>query len=449
MRNGRYGLGIDVGDRRIAVAVCEDDGPTARPLPPPPVPEGTLRSLLAHTGTATPVRVGGREVAAADLLAEVVQQVREAAAATRGRPDGWTVVTVPPSWDGPRCAALADALQRAGVPRFTLLSRAVAATARQVAVGRLRAGATVAVYDLGPSRLELAVVGPAPDGSAALDQLAAPPDPVSWAVRPAPGESDELLADRTRESAAAVVAAAAAAGLAVGDLDAVVLTGAGAGAPRVAEVLGDELDRPLVVGPDPALTAALGASGLAAWALSVDTAVDTTVDAAADTTPGAGTPAGRPAAVAGAARGSSPSAPPSRSCEGSGPARNRRRRRTGLVAALLALLVVVPATLDEVLGATDEAGTSAARDATTQADDPAPGPDTPEDDVPAPAGEGPDEVPAQDDGPDGRTPPAPGTARAGSSASGGGGTSGTRDHARDHARHHARHHAPPDDTPRP
>jgi len=292
---------------------------------------GTARSrpLVARVGDPVPVYAGGRALPAAELVAAAVEQVRELAAERAGRPDAWTVVTVPPSWAGHRCAALAHALTAAGVPRFSLVSSAVAAVSAHVAAGDLPAEPTVAVYDLGAGTLDTAVVGPTADQP--LAHLAVPPAPLPWggrdvddavvthvldcmgtpsgdagalraacvaakealstatvvrvdldgaadgSVRLTREELDEALAGPARRSAGVLAATVAAAGLRPADLDAVVLAGGGVRVPLVAEVLSGELGRPLVVGDDPALTAALGAATLAAEAIALDTAAERTV----------------------------------------------------------------------------------------------------------------------------------------------------------------------------
>ena len=334
MRNGEYGLGIDVGDGAVSAAVCGTDGGAValrlgegrvtvavgddgRVLLVPA--DGTARTphLVARVGDPVPVYAGGRAVPAAELVAAAVQRVRELAAQREGRPDAWTVVTVPPSWAGHRCAVLAGALTSAGVPRFSLVSAAVAAVAAHVAAGDLPAEPTVAVHDLGAGMLDTAVVGPTPDQP--LAHLAVPPPPLPWggrdvddlvvahvvgcletpggdagalraacvaakealstatAVRVADGpvrltreELDEVLLEPAQRAAAVLAATVAAAGVVPEDLDAVVLAGGGVRVPLVAEVLSGELGRPLVVGADPALTPALGAAALAAEAIAAE-----------------------------------------------------------------------------------------------------------------------------------------------------------------------------------
>jgi hypothetical protein len=370
VRNGEYGLGVDVGDGAVSAAVCgPDDGAVPLRLGAGPVaaavgddgrialvPAGGTAGrspLVARVGDPVPVYAGGRAVPAAELVADAVQRVRALAAEQEGRPDAWTVVTVPPSWAGHRCTVLADALTAAGVPRFSLVSSAVAAVAAHVVAGDLPPEPTVAVYDLGAGSLDTAVVGPGADRL--LDHLAVPPARLPWGGRDVddvvlahvldcrgapdgdPGalraacraakealstatvvsvdaggadgpvrltreELDEVLAGPVRGSAEALAAAVAAAGLAPGDLDAVVLTGGGVRVPLVAEAVSDELGRPLVVSGDPALTAALGAAALAADALTAE--------------PPADAPAAGPRAVSPAVEGTSPALPQPRAPRG-------------------------------------------------------------------------------------------------------------------------------------
>ncbi|MGY1733686.1 Hsp70 family protein [Geodermatophilus sp. SYSU D01045] len=409
VRDGEYGLGIDIGDGTVAAAVCADDGTEAEPLPledPAGRPagievddhgvrlgspaRGRTAHLLARVGTTTPLRLATGPVPAAAVVAGAVQLVRAAAALRMGRPDAWTVVTVPPSWAGHRRGALAAALEEAGVPRFTLVSAAVAAVARHTGTGELPERPTVAVYDLGAATVDVAVVGPDPgDPDAGLPgHLAPPPAPLGWggrdvddrlvghvrrsttgtpdaaaaealrracvaakealsaetatrvqvgaeAVRLTREELDELVADPVRESAGRLLAAVEAAGVDPAALDAVVLTGGGARMPLVAEVLSGELGRPLTLGPAPELTVALGAAGLAAEALAADGVPGTTGDHLLPEVPvttlatvDTAPPAAVPATTRRPAAGAPPRGPEGvrRPAAGPAPARARARR---------------------------------------------------------------------------------------------------------------------------
>lgn len=353
MHDGEYGLGIDIGDGTITAAICrcDDEGsPAAQALPigaaGPVAPaavgvaaDGSVRvdeplpaeadahhvvgHVMARVGTPTPLRIGDRWVAAAEVAGAIAARVRTVAEAHEGRRPALTVVAVPPSWGEYRLACLADGLQAADATPFRLVSSAVAATYHHVAEADLRAEARVAVYDLGASTLDTAVVGPTPDG--ALDHVAVPPAPIPWggrdiddallghvldcldgelpvgdlsrlqAVRRAAvaakealsrdtvtqldaeasgiplrvtrDELDELIDTPLQESLTAITNAIAGAGLQADDLDGVVLAGGGAHLPLVAERLSDVLGRPLIIDATPTLTTALGAARWAADAL--------------------------------------------------------------------------------------------------------------------------------------------------------------------------------------
>jgi hypothetical protein len=425
VRNGEYGLGIDIGGGAVSAAVSWDDEGAAAAAEPlavggrgTPVPAALVvdddgrvtfgagagaapvGQVLARVGDPAPVYVGDRPVGAAELVAGAVQRIREAAARHAGRPDSWTVVTVPPSWGGHRRAVLARALETAGVPRFSLVSSAVAAASHHVRCGDLPPDATVAVYDLGASTLDTAVVGPTLDEP--LGHLGVPPAPRPWGgrdfddavvayavryvgtpadaaaaralraactaakealsaettvlvavdgpdgpVRLTREELDEVLDGPTRASVPAVLEALAAAGVELTELDAVVLAGGGVRVPLVAEVLSGELGRPLVVAPDPALTPALGAAALAAGALVA-------VRPLADATPDAGTDA--VAAELALPPGETPRQGRRGSRRPGGaqrPARTRRSariRRGAVVAGGFLGLVVLPPAVAGVIG---------------------------------------------------------------------------------------------------
>src|SRR5690348_8981913 len=126
MSAGGYGLGIDIGYSRVAVAACNpDDERCAEPLRPPPLLDvGRIGALLDRVGDPVPLYVDGHPRTAADAVAALVAEVAERAAEQLGAPAAHTVVTVPPSWTEHRRSALADALHGTA----TLASSAVAVT---------------------------------------------------------------------------------------------------------------------------------------------------------------------------------------------------------------------------------------------------------------------------------------------------------------------------------
>ncbi|MDK3255095.1 Hsp70 family protein [Blastococcus capsensis] len=345
-----YALGVDIGDETVTAAVCHPDGtPAPVPVgdavlaaaavrlapvggpdlndPADPRPGTTTpltRHLMSRVGVPVPLLVAGHPVQAADIVAAVVAAIQSLAAAQEGRPPSWTVLTLPPSWGPHRHTALAEALATHCTGLISLASGAVAAVRHQLADDG-GAGRTIAVYDLGASTLDTAVVRTATDGGPA--HVAVPPAPLAWggrdiddavlghvvaALAPAAAgprrapvvrealaglraqcvaakealssgthvrldvdlpsgtttlrvvreDLEELLTDAVRSSVDALRRTVEDAGLRVADLDGVLLVGGAGRMPLVAELLSAELGRPLLVPEDPALAGALGAARL-------------------------------------------------------------------------------------------------------------------------------------------------------------------------------------------
>jgi molecular chaperone DnaK (HSP70) len=179
-----YQLGVDVGTTSVVAAVHRVDGsggadradvvPLGGGGPTMPcalhlardggvtVGEGALRlagidpsrvvrALPRHVGDPAPVLVGGGAWAAEDLLARLVRRVVDRVAEREGGPAARTVLAHPVWWTADTRERLAAALADVGVH--------VTWTAEPVAVARaVRAGGTVAVYDLGGGRFDAAVV---------------------------------------------------------------------------------------------------------------------------------------------------------------------------------------------------------------------------------------------------------------------------------------------------
>jgi hypothetical protein len=447
VRNSEYGLGVDIGDGTVAAAVCRTDGDlevaTALPLgdagPGSVAPQGeaprveVTRQVMARVGTPGPLYVDGRWIHPGDAVAAVVARVREVATAQEGCPPARTVLAVPPSWGPHRRACLMESLQTA-CPDVSLVSSAVAATHHHMASTAMASTAlpqrgTVAVYDLGASTLDTAVVGPADDGG--LRHLAVPPPPLPWGgrdiddallahvlrgvERPADGDApvaspvglrervvaakealaadtvacvdlplptgpvrvtrdelEDLLDRRIEESVVRVAAAITGAGLGADDVDGVVLAGGSARLPLVAERLSAGLGLPVVVDPEPELTVALGAARLAAAALPV---ADERAGIARITRPGHDLPSSGEAAAPALVRAVTPR--PARSPAGSprgvprpprGPSGRHRSRRVVIVAAMFLGLVGVTSSLIAVVS---DVRTAPAAQGQTPAADPA------------------------------------------------------------------------------
>ena len=349
----RYGLGIDVGDQTITAAIChlEDHEFRSEPLRldtelagrPPHLGGLPAPHLLARVGDPTPLYdvapsdgapTDIRPRTAVELLADLVARVRQHSETVEGETPELTVLAVPPSWGEHRRAEVTAALTAAvGENTCTLASSAVAATRHHRATAGSADVGTVAVYDLGASTVDTAVVRATESGT--LEHAAVPPPPCAWggrdiddavlehvgkalgfpertgatlpgdrarltalrsacvaakeklstelvtrvdvslprtdgSVRLVRADLDELIAGSVAESVAVVRDAVTDAGLAPDDLDGVILTGGGAVVPLVAETLSAELEVPLLVSDRPALTVACGAAELAADLMAVE-----------------------------------------------------------------------------------------------------------------------------------------------------------------------------------
>lgn len=135
---------VEVGEAAIRRAATE--------------PERVTRDLLERIGDEVPLALGDRsypaEMLAAALVAWVVDRVEE----HEGAPASQLVVTHPVGWGVHRRTVLQAALRDLDLPELTLLPRPVAAAEAYAATERLEVGQEIAVYSLGASRFEAAVL---------------------------------------------------------------------------------------------------------------------------------------------------------------------------------------------------------------------------------------------------------------------------------------------------
>lgn len=121
-------------------------------------PQRVARDFLDRVGDEVPLALGDRsypaETLAAALVAWVVDRVEE----QEGTPASQLVVTHPVGWGVHRRAVFQAALRDLNLPELTLLPRPVAAAEAYAATERLEVGQEIAVYSLGASRFEAAVL---------------------------------------------------------------------------------------------------------------------------------------------------------------------------------------------------------------------------------------------------------------------------------------------------
>jgi molecular chaperone DnaK (HSP70) len=121
-------------------------------------PDRVDRDFLDRIGDEVPLALGDQhypaETIAAALVAWVVDRVEE----HEGTPASQVVVTHPVGWGVHRRTVLQAALRDLNLPELTMLPRPVAAAEAYAATERLEVGQEVAVYSLGASRFEAAVL---------------------------------------------------------------------------------------------------------------------------------------------------------------------------------------------------------------------------------------------------------------------------------------------------
>lgn len=121
-------------------------------------PERLARDFLDRIGDEVPVALGGRHYPAESLAAALVAWVVDRVEAYEGTPASQLVVTHPVGWGAHRRAVLQAALRELNLPETTMLPRPVAAAEAHAATDRVEVGQEVAVYSLGASRFEAAVL---------------------------------------------------------------------------------------------------------------------------------------------------------------------------------------------------------------------------------------------------------------------------------------------------
>jgi molecular chaperone DnaK (HSP70) len=121
-------------------------------------PERVARDFLDRIGDEVPLTLGDRHFPAETLAAALVGWVVDRVEEFEGMPASQLVVTYPVGWGAHRRAVLLGALREVNLPELTMLPRPVAAAEAYAAKDRIEVGQEVAVYSLGASRFEAAVL---------------------------------------------------------------------------------------------------------------------------------------------------------------------------------------------------------------------------------------------------------------------------------------------------
>ncbi|HEX3258154.1 MAG TPA: Hsp70 family protein [Pseudonocardia sp.] len=120
-------------------------------------PDHIVREFKRRIGDPTPVLVSGRPWAPEELAAQLVQWVVERVTQREGGPATHLAVTHPASWGAHKKDLLGAALRRHGLP-VVFLAEPQAAALHYAAAERVEPGSTIAVYDFGGGTFDAAVV---------------------------------------------------------------------------------------------------------------------------------------------------------------------------------------------------------------------------------------------------------------------------------------------------
>ncbi|WP_350002840.1 Hsp70 family protein [Pseudarthrobacter sp. WHRI 8279] len=287
-------------------------------------PGQVVREFKRRVGDAVPISVGTLSLAAEDVFATMARWVADRAEERQGAPPSEIILTYPAAWGFHRTSLIKDALAAKGLGNVTLLTEPEAAALHYASQVRVEDGSIIAVYDLGGGTFDTAVLRKEasnrfqllgqPEGfehmggadfDAALfryvadhtDGALAGLDPAAPGVLAAlsrlrrecveakealssdseanisvllPGiqqqirlvrpEFESLIEDAVRDTVDALEQSLGQLGLEPAELTAVLLIGGSSRIPLVAQLISEQLDRPIAVDADPKSSICLGAA---------------------------------------------------------------------------------------------------------------------------------------------------------------------------------------------
>ncbi len=287
-------------------------------------PERVVREFKRRVGDEVPISVGSLQLPAEDVFAAMARWVAGRAEEREGAPPSGIVLSHPASWGAHRTQVILGALAAKDLANVTLISEPEAAALHYAAQVRVEDGSTIAVYDLGGGTFDTAVLkktdaghfellgrpegieglGGADFDAAVLRHVAEhageglagldPSEPgvlaalarlrrecveakealsadseasisvllpgVQQQVRLVRSEFEAMISEPIRETVEALEHSLEELGLEPADLTAVLLIGGSSRIPLVAQLISEQLDRPIAVDADPKSSICLGAA---------------------------------------------------------------------------------------------------------------------------------------------------------------------------------------------
>jgi molecular chaperone DnaK (HSP70) len=294
-------------------------------------PDRVVREFKRRVGDSVPIVVGELFVPPEDLFAVMARWVVDRAEEREGAPPVAITVTHPASWREHKTALVRDALAGVGLADVTLLSEPEAAALHYASLARVDTGSTIAVYDLGGGTFDVAILkktgaqafepigrpegierlggadfddavfghvaAHAVDAFAGLDttdpgvllalsrirrECTEAKEALSFdseasipvllpgtqsQVRIVRTEFESMINGSVRQTIATLRHTIKTAGIDKDDLAAILLIGGSSRVPLVAQLLSEEMTRPLAIDSDPKTSISLGAAFAAAAAL--------------------------------------------------------------------------------------------------------------------------------------------------------------------------------------
>ncbi|WP_397428030.1 Hsp70 family protein [Pseudarthrobacter sulfonivorans] len=288
------------------------------------VPGRVVREFKRRIGDSVPIAVGTLALPAEEIFATMARWVADRAEEREGAPPSEIIISHPAAWGGHRTTAVLAALAAKGLNNVTLISEPEAAALHYASQMRVEDGSTIAVYDLGGGTFDTAILRKTGDGSfeflgrpegieglggadfdaAVLRHVAEhtgevlagldPEDPgalaalarlkrecveakealsadseasisvflpgVQQQVRLVRSEFEAMVEEPIRETVDALERSLEQLGLEPADLTAVLLIGGSSRIPLVAQLISEQLDRPIAVDADPKSSICLGAA---------------------------------------------------------------------------------------------------------------------------------------------------------------------------------------------
>lgn len=121
-------------------------------------PDRVVREVKRRIGDQTPVLVAGEPIDAHTLAACFVRWVVDRVTEREGTPPAGMALTHPASWGRHKCALLTEAIAAQGIGTVTLVSEPAAAAVAYTASQHVEPGSAIGVYDLGGGTFDAAIV---------------------------------------------------------------------------------------------------------------------------------------------------------------------------------------------------------------------------------------------------------------------------------------------------